>query len=193
MNSIISVVISGGQTGVDVAALRAAQALGLPTGGTMPRGWRTLDGPRPEYRGLYRMTEHASSSYVPRTYANVSDSDITIRIARNFSSTGERCTISALRRYSRPSIDMWLTANWAPCFRWGATEKPGSIDLSCIDVYNDVMPQVVKCIFAVSQSLGRPIVVNFAGNSERTAPGIEKAAEEIVREILERAMGHTGG
>lgn len=46
-------VISGGQCGVDVAALRAAKRAGLQTGGTMPRGWRTLDGPRPEYAAEY--------------------------------------------------------------------------------------------------------------------------------------------
>jgi len=35
-------VISGGQCGVDVAALRAAKSCGLRTGGMMPRGFRTL-------------------------------------------------------------------------------------------------------------------------------------------------------
>jgi hypothetical protein len=34
-------VISGGQTGVDQAALRAAQACGLETGGYAPLGWET--------------------------------------------------------------------------------------------------------------------------------------------------------
>ena len=34
-------IVSGGQTGVDVAALDVALALGLPCGGWCPRGRRT--------------------------------------------------------------------------------------------------------------------------------------------------------
>lgn len=40
-------VISGGQTGVDQAALRAARASGIVTGGFAPKGWATEDGPAP--------------------------------------------------------------------------------------------------------------------------------------------------
>ena len=47
-------VISGGQTGVDQAALRAAKAAGLETGGWMPLGWLTEECPRPEFGELYR-------------------------------------------------------------------------------------------------------------------------------------------
>jgi hypothetical protein len=38
-------VVSGGQTGVDRAALDAALAAGLPVGGWCPRGRRAEDGP----------------------------------------------------------------------------------------------------------------------------------------------------
>lgn len=40
-------IVSGGQTGADQAALRAARAAGLPTGGWAPRGWLTEEGPAP--------------------------------------------------------------------------------------------------------------------------------------------------
>lgn len=40
-------IISGGQTGVDQAALRAARDLGITTSGTAPLGWITEDGPAP--------------------------------------------------------------------------------------------------------------------------------------------------
>ena len=46
-NAMIGKIISGGQTGVDQAALRAAKACGIPTGGWAPKGWRTEDGPAP--------------------------------------------------------------------------------------------------------------------------------------------------
>jgi hypothetical protein len=35
----IELVISGGQSGVDQAGLRAARTAGIMTGGTAPRGW----------------------------------------------------------------------------------------------------------------------------------------------------------
>jgi hypothetical protein len=38
-------VLSGGQSGVDQAALRAARACGLDTGGWAPAGWMTEVGP----------------------------------------------------------------------------------------------------------------------------------------------------
>jgi hypothetical protein len=42
-------VISGFQIGVDQGAMRAAKAAGIPTGGAMPKGFLTEDGPRPEF------------------------------------------------------------------------------------------------------------------------------------------------
>jgi hypothetical protein len=44
---MIERVISGGQTGVDQAALRAARACGIATGGWAPLGWLT-EGPLDE-------------------------------------------------------------------------------------------------------------------------------------------------
>jgi hypothetical protein len=45
--------ISGGQTGADQAAWRAAKAHAIATGGWMPKGFLTEDGPRPEFAELY--------------------------------------------------------------------------------------------------------------------------------------------
>jgi hypothetical protein len=57
-------VISGGQTGVDQAFLRAAWRACLETGGTAPKGWRTDKGPNP---GLaqYGLKEHWFSNAYP--------------------------------------------------------------------------------------------------------------------------------
>src|SRR3954453_21838055 len=46
-------VISGGQTGADLAGWRAARAAGIATGGWMPRGFWTEAGERPEFAELY--------------------------------------------------------------------------------------------------------------------------------------------
>jgi hypothetical protein len=71
-------VISGFQTGADIAGIYAARAHGIPTGGAMPRGFLTEEGPRPEFAELYGAVELPSSSYPARTERNVRDSDGTI-------------------------------------------------------------------------------------------------------------------
>ena len=40
---------SGGQTGADQAAWRVAKAFGVRSGGRMPNGFLTADGPGPEF------------------------------------------------------------------------------------------------------------------------------------------------
>jgi hypothetical protein len=50
--------ISGFQTGADIGGAETARRFGIPTEGVMPKGFKTLDGPRPEYAKLYGVTEH---------------------------------------------------------------------------------------------------------------------------------------
>lgn len=71
-------IISGGQSGADLGGLRAAEALGIATGGAMPRGFRTEAGPRPNYAERFGMHETSSSSYQSRTRQNVIDSAGTV-------------------------------------------------------------------------------------------------------------------
>jgi hypothetical protein len=68
-------IVSGGQTGVDRAALDAAMAFGLECGGWVPRGRRAEDGRLPE---RYPMREARRNSYRERTRLNVRDSDGTL-------------------------------------------------------------------------------------------------------------------
>ena len=73
-------IISGGQTGVDRAALDVARERGLPYGGFIPKGRRTEDGTLPdEYVG---MTETESSIFAVRTRENVACADATLILAR---------------------------------------------------------------------------------------------------------------
>lgn len=99
-------IISGGQTGVDIAALRAAKKLGVETGGWMPLGWLTKDGPKPEYEKLYNMRECPLEGYPIRTEFNVSCSDGTLRIAANWNSYGELATAREIGKYAKPSFDI---------------------------------------------------------------------------------------
>lgn len=99
-------VISGGQIGADIAGVRAAKVAGIPTGGYMPVGWITYNGLRPEYEQEFGMIESLLGSYRTRTWLNVEKSDGTVRIAYNFGSRGEICTMNAVRRYGRPCLDI---------------------------------------------------------------------------------------
>lgn len=164
----IAKIISGGQTGVDIAALRAAKSLGVPTGGTMPRGFRTLAGPRPEWAAEFGLVEHPSDAYPPRTWRNVRESDITIRIAVNFKSPGELCTEAAISSYRKPSMDL-------PVRRFHGE----------LVADEERIWAIAERLKDVASELRRDIVVNFAGNSEETAPGIEKYAEDLVRKLIE--------
>jgi len=72
---MLTKVISGGQTGVDRAALDAAKSLAVPCGGWCPNGRRAEDG---EIDERYSLQETPSAEYVQRTHWNIRDSDGTL-------------------------------------------------------------------------------------------------------------------
>lgn len=97
-------IVSGGQTGVDQAALRAARAVGLATGGRAPKGWETEAGPA--YRlGDFGLRECPEPGYPARTKANARDSDGTLWLGPG-GSPGYRCTIAAATANGRT----WMIA-----------------------------------------------------------------------------------
>ena len=69
---MIQKIISGGQTGVDRAALDAAIKLTIPHGGWIPQGRLTENGPLPLE---YQLKETRNPSYADRTEKNVQDAD----------------------------------------------------------------------------------------------------------------------
>lgn len=112
---ILKRVISGGQTGADQAGLFAAQQAGIPTGGFAPPKWWTSNGPNPRLlRDRFGLTEFVTASltrYRARTWENVRQSDGTVRFAVNFHRHDEYCTLSAIRAFKRPYIDIQLPTN----------------------------------------------------------------------------------
>jgi hypothetical protein len=73
-------IISGGQTGVDRAALDFAIAHGIEHGGWCPRGRAAEDGIIP---ARYQLQETESADPAQRTDHNVRDSDATLLITRD--------------------------------------------------------------------------------------------------------------
>src|SRR3989442_2721366 len=100
-------IVSGGQTGVDRAALDTALALGLPCGGWCPRGRRAEDGPLPT---RYPLRETPSSSYPERTVWNVRDSDGTLILHRGRLSGGTALTLRLVSRHGRHSLAVVLSS-----------------------------------------------------------------------------------
>lgn len=95
--------IGGGQTGADQAGWRAARRCGLETGGWMPKGFLTEEGPRPEFASLYDAVETATDRYPERTEANVRDSDATLWFGST-DSPGAKTTLNACRGMGRPTL-----------------------------------------------------------------------------------------
>lgn len=96
---VVERVVSGGQTGVDRAALDAAIELGIPCGGWCPRGRKAEDGPIPD---RYPLRETAGDDYAQRTEFNVRDSDGTLILASGRLKGGTLLTATLARRMEKP-------------------------------------------------------------------------------------------
>ncbi|MGZ6044682.1 MAG: YpsA SLOG family protein [Isosphaeraceae bacterium] len=153
---ILERVLSGGQTGADQAGWRAAKAVGIPTGGWMPKEFKTEDGARPEFAELYGAKEHESSNYSDRTAQNVHDSDVTIWLGRT-SSPGYAATHRATRRY-RTSRAIFVAFD-------GCRAAPAG--------------QILDWMAWHSAR-----VLNVAGNRESSYPGIGEWAESYLAEVF---------
>lgn len=151
---MISKIISGAQTGADLAGLKAAKRLGLETGGWMPLGFFNQTGNHPEYAEIYGVEQTNTPKYAPRTAMNVKNSDGTVRFAGYWDSAGEILTLKLIRQYRKPWFD---------------------IDLYEPEPYHK---------FREWLELFKIKTLNVAGNSERTCPGIEARVYSYLTEAL---------
>lgn len=101
---MILLVVSGGQTGADQAALRAAKASGIKTGGYVPKGWRTETGGAPWLGTMFGCVEHESEDYPPRTEMNVIIADGTVIFGSR--SAGTTLTEELCIEHGKPKL--WL-------------------------------------------------------------------------------------
>ena len=91
--------VSGGQTGVDRAALDVAILLGLPHGGWCPKGRRSEDGRIPD---KYQLSELGSPRFADRTRRNVLDSEATLILAWGPLTRGTKLTHQHAEELGRP-------------------------------------------------------------------------------------------
>ncbi|MCY3804185.1 MAG: putative molybdenum carrier protein [Gammaproteobacteria bacterium] len=94
-------IISGGQTGVDRAALDVALHHRFPCGGYCPKGRKAEDGTIP---ARYPLTEHTSADYAKRTLANVIHSHGTLIIYSQIMKGGTALTADYCSQHERPFL-----------------------------------------------------------------------------------------
>jgi hypothetical protein len=161
---MILLVITGGQTGADQAGWRAAKAVGIKTGGWMPKGFQTEDGRHPEFAEMYGAKEHSSVLYPTRTRANVFTSDALVWFGNCYSSGG-RCTLQACHD---ANIDYYVVHR--------ENYRGGDGTPSLGDWINEwcFCPEVKTLM--------------VAGNRESSAPGIGAWVERYLTEVF-RILG----
>ena len=114
---ILRKIVSGGQTGVDRAALDIAMELGVECGGWCPRGRLAEDG---EIPARYPLQETPSARYQVRTDWNIRDSDATMILNLGEMEGGTALTQVLARSYGSPcmvinlklSQDLERLADW---------------------------------------------------------------------------------
>lgn len=167
-------VVSGGQTGVDQAALRVAAAAALPTGGWCPSGFLDEGGRigSAEAWGLREVSADVwatrrdaftalglefpgNDPWAPRTLLNIFDSSGTLVLHPGHAiADGTNLTIEAARALGRPLL---------------------------IASVEDV---TAAAEFAAWLQEHRVEVLNIAGPRESQSPGIGEAAEALLRAWL---------
>jgi len=126
---VVERVISGGQSGVDRAALDAALELGIVCGGWCPRGRLAEDGRIPD---RYPLRETPASGYAQRTEWNVRDADATLVLHRGRMRGGTALTVALARRLQRPclTVDLAETADPDAIRAWLAARRVAALNVA---------------------------------------------------------------
>jgi hypothetical protein len=163
--TVIRKLVSGGQTGVDRAALDYAIEIGLPYGGWVPRGGRAEDYPNPPgLLAIYPdLREHESRDWAPRTVANIANSDATlVVIDGNYEiGHGTQLTIRTAERLGKPLLVVMTDSDGSPAF-W------------------------------LSQ-FSEPIALNVAGSRESSIPGMYDSTKRLLGRFLSGHLATDGG
>lgn len=140
-------VISGGQTGVDRAALDAALNFKVPCGGWCPQGRLAEDGIIAPH---YPLTELAGAGFTERTRQNVIDSDGTVIIYFESLAGGTEQTLLFCLQHRKPYLLIDATALPVSC---SAERITGFIDSHSIITLNIAGPRASEAAAAYVYTL----------------------------------------
>ena len=114
---VLQKIITGGQTGVDRAALDVCLALKIPCGGWCPRGRLAEDGPI-DLR--YPLLETPLADTAQRTEWNVRDGDGTLILSWGLPSGGTALTVNFAKQGKKPHLilDLSQKPSTDEAFRW---------------------------------------------------------------------------
>lgn len=192
MKLAIEKVLSGGQTGADQAGWRAAKALGIPTGGLMPAGFRTEGAPgrdaydedHPEFAALYGATAHHSRDYPPRTRINVESADLTLIF--NPGEVWSRGTVAAVTA-ARKARKRFVVVGLAPCddhFEVVDLQRDHDSPFTGLKV-RPVPSERAAIIVLRVYLIGLAVrTLNVAGSRESNHPGIGAFVEAFLLRLL---------
>ncbi|MGQ0445232.1 MAG: putative molybdenum carrier protein [Beijerinckiaceae bacterium] len=161
-------IVSGGQSGVDQAALDVAIALHIPYGGWVPKGGLAENFPSaPGLQYRYpKMAETGTSDPSERTQLNVRDSDATIVLVQSIGQTqlpGTKLTIEIANRLGRP------------CLIQIADEPRAAVRLS---------------LWLSDRSREKAIhTLNIAGPRDSQAPGLYDGAKALLEMAIPLFLG----
>jgi hypothetical protein len=125
----IETIVSGGQSGVDRAALDVAFELGLRCGGWCPLGRKAEDGPIPE---RYPLRETPRRTYKQRTRWNVRDSDGTLILTVGVPTGGTEATRRFAQKLGKPHlvVDLAQPAELAAIVAWAREHRMKTLNVA---------------------------------------------------------------
>ncbi|MEX2288399.1 MAG: putative molybdenum carrier protein [Planctomycetaceae bacterium] len=126
---IVSRIVSGGQTGVDRAALDVALERGIACGGWCPRGRLAADGP---IDSRYLLVETPAQDYSQRTAWNVRDSDGTLILTLGKPTGGTALTKTLADEAGKPClvVDLGENAGADAAVEWIANESVRTLNVA---------------------------------------------------------------
>jgi len=146
-------IISGGQTGVDRAALDIAIELGMPHGGWCPCGRIAEDG---IINVHYQLYETDSEDYAQRTDFNVRDADGTLILNAGELSGGTALTVQCAKQLNKPYLIINLNEpfSFEPVYAW--------LNWHGIKILNIAGPRESKCqgIYSLTEQFLRALLTD---------------------------------
>ncbi len=146
-------ILSGGQTGIDRAALDVALESGIPIGGHLPRGRKDENGDvlSDKYTG---MQETDSDDVNVRTELNVQNSDATLIFSHGLLFGGSEYTERMARQHGKPCLHVDLEKHDAHqavllVKTWLSDTQPGVLNVAGPRASDDpAIYSQVKCVLA---------------------------------------------